>query len=253
MRSLVVLLLLAATLSAPARADLSAAHEACARAATAYAEEDYATAAGLYQEALDAGLDAAVVHYDLGNARFKQGELGSAIASYLRALRIDPRHAATRTNLERARAQIKDLELSGGDLPPVLRPFRWVYSRLSANEWLALALALWVLTCGLRVLGHWRPLPPAWLRGSTRLLLAAALLTFLVGGLRYQRDFLAGRAVVVAEEVEVRSGPGSGYNLAFRVHEGLPVRVAEDRGDWLRIDLGGELVGWVRPSALESI
>jgi uncharacterized protein YgiM (DUF1202 family) len=58
---------------------------------------------------------------------------------------------------------------------------------------------------------------------------------------------------VVAEEVDVRSGPGTSYNLAFRVHEGLAVRVAEDRGDWLRIDLGGELVGWVPASTLEHI
>jgi tetratricopeptide (TPR) repeat protein len=236
-----------------ARADLDAAHQACDEAAAAYAAEDYSTAASSYQRALDAGLETAVVHFNLGNARFKNGELGAAIASYLRAERIDPSDAAVRTNLERARAQIKDLELSGTEVPPVLRPFRWLWSRVSANQWLGLGLVIWFLLAGTRILGHW------WTTSSERYrtvgitLLVLGLATFLAGAGRYHHDFVVDRAVVVAEEVEVRSGPGTGYNLAFRVHEGLPVRVAEDRGDWLRIDLGGELVGWVRASALESI
>lgn len=244
------LLVLAAS---SASADEGTAIEVCAQAATAYSAGDYAKAAELYESAIDQGLNAAVVHYDLGNARFKEGRLGRAIASYLRAARIDPRDARTRTNLERARAQIKDLDLSGGDLPPVLRPFQWGYALLSANEWLALALAFWTLLASLRVLNHWRRLPEARVRALTGALLALSLATFLIGGLRYHRDFVVDRAVVVAEEVEVRSGPGTGYNLAFRVHEGLPLRVAENRGDWLRIDLGGELVGWVRASTLEFI
>lgn len=254
MRSLPLIVAMLAALAGAARAaDLEQARTDCADAARAYADEDFARAADLYQDALDQGLDNAVVHYNLGNARFKEGELGRAIASYLRAERIAPRDGAIRTNLQRARAQVKDLELSGGPLPPVLRPFQWIYRRMSANEWLQVALVLWILLAGLRILAHWRPLPRGRLRPATAVLVGASLLGFLIGGVRYRQDFLVDRAVVVSEEVEVRSGPGSGYNLAFRVHEGLAVRVAEDRGDWVRIDLGGELVGWVRSSALESI
>jgi tetratricopeptide (TPR) repeat protein len=236
-----------------ARASIEQAHEDCAAAAAAYGEGDFGRAEQLYSRALEAGLDAAVVHYDLGNAKFKQGELGSAIASYLRALRLDPRDANVRTNLERARAQVKDAGLGSGELPPVLRPFQWGYARSSANEWLALGLILWVLLAGLRVLNQWRPLDPDRVRTATGFLLVFCLVCLAVGGWRYRQDFVVERGVVVAEEVEVRSGPGIGYNLAFRIHEGLPVRIAADRGDWVRIDLGGELVGWVPATALEFI
>ena len=239
----------------PARAGTAAEGDVqiCIDAAEAYDASDYGKAADLYEAALAGGLDAAVVHYNLGNARFKQGQLGPAIASYLRAARIDPRDPKISTNLRRARAQIKDVHLSGEDLPPVLRPFQWGYAHFSANEWLTLALALWILVGGLRILGHWRPLRSSMVRPVSGAILALALASFLVGGLHYYRDFVVRRGVVVTEEVDVRSGPGSGYNLAFRIHEGLPVRVAEDRGDWLRIDLGGELVGWVPASTLEAI
>ena len=222
-------------------------------AAEAYDAGDFEKAAELYETVLASGLDAAVVHYNLGNARFKQGRLGPAIASYLRAARIDPRDPKIRTNLQRARAQIKDVDISGEALPPVLRPFQWGYAHFSANEWLMLALVSWILLGGLRILNQWRSLKPSRVRPVSGALLALALAAFLVGGLHYYRDFVVQRGVVVAEEVDVRSGPGNGYNLAFRVHEGLPVRVAEDRGDWLRIDLGGELVGWIPASTLEAI
>jgi uncharacterized protein YgiM (DUF1202 family) len=252
MRSLVLALVLVAAAN-PASASIDEARQACVNAAQAYGDSDFDRAAQLYQEARDLGLDTAVVHYNLGNARFKQGQLGEAIASYLRAARIDPRDPAIRTNLQRARAQIKDVDLSGQNLPPVLRPFQWGYARFSANEWLVFALVLWVLLAAIRVAAQWSVVPPDRVRTVSGILLGLSLLTFSVGGFRFQQDFVVDRAVVVAEEVEVRSGPGTGYNLAFRVHEGLPVRVAEDRGDWLRIDLGGELVGWVPATSLEAI
>lgn len=236
-----------------ASAQLEAAREEAAQAGQAYDAADYGKAAELYESALEHGLDAAVVHYNLGNARFKQGQLGQAIASYLRAARIDPRDPRIRTNLNRARAQIKDVELSGHDLPPMLRPFQWGYAHFSANEWWASALALLFLLCALRVLHQWRPLAPSLLQPATRVLVVLLLVTGLTGGVRHYLDFVVHRAVVVSDEVEVRSGPGSGYNLAFRVHAGLALRVAEDRGDWLRIDLGGELVGWVPATSLETI
>jgi tetratricopeptide (TPR) repeat protein len=253
MRNPALALAIVLLVSAPASASIDEARQACVDAATAYAESDFDRAAQLYQDARELGLDTAVVHYNLGNARFKQGQLGEAIASYLRAARIDPRNPAIRTNLERARAQIKDVDLSGQNLPPVLRPFQWGYARFSANEWLVFALLLWVLLATVRIAAQWRNLPPDRVRTVSGILLGLSVLAFAVGGFRYQQDFVVDRAVVVAEEVDVRSGPGTSYNLAFRVHEGLPVRVAEDRGDWLRIDLGGELVGWVPVASLEAI
>ncbi|RKZ18318.1 hypothetical protein DRQ53_01040 [bacterium] len=249
------LLLLACLLLLPtlAMADLEEARDEARRAAVAYDAGDFEQAATLWESARDAGLDAAVVHFDLGNARFKQGQLGEAIASYLRAARIDPGNPRIRTNLDRARAQIKDVDLSGHALPPVLRPFAWGYSLFSANQWLALALLLGLLLASLRITNQWLPLPVRWLSPATRVLAVALLVATLTGSFRHHLDFGTERAVVVAEEVEVRSGPGSGYNLAFRVHEGLAVKVADDRGDWLRIDLGGELVGWVPADSLELL
>lgn len=247
MRSLLLLLLLVATTSAAMDAppSLDAAREA-------YERGDFRAAIDGYRAALDAGADHALVHYNLGNAHFKAGDLGEAIASYVRAQRRAPRDERIRTNLAVARAQIRDRDLAG-DLPAVLVPLAWIYHGLSLDEWWTLfAVCFFVGVLGL-VLGHWvvgrRPL-------GRRVALAAAVVGVLALGMgltRYRVEVATASAVVVREEIEVRSGPGSDYNLAFRVHEGLQVEVAERRGEWWRIDLGGELVGWVPSAALESL
>ena len=54
-----------------------------------YAHKDYAGAAAAYQQALVAG-PCAAVHYNLGNARFKSGQVGQAILEYRRARALDP-------------------------------------------------------------------------------------------------------------------------------------------------------------------
>ena len=60
-------------------------------------------------------------------------------------------------------------------------------------------------------------------------------------------------AVIVAQAVEVRSGPGEDYLAEFTLHTGAEIRVLERRGDWVRIALPGDLQGWVPGEAMESL
>lgn len=224
-----------------------------AEARTAYEAGDFETAAEHYRGALAAGADHALVHYNLGNALFKSGELGEAIASYVRAHRLAPRDERIRANLRVARAQIRDRELAGGDLPAVFAPVRWLYQRFSLNEWWTIALVGFALIVLVSIAGHWDRLERA---RAHRLVIGLAVVVALaatMGAVRYRTEVARTAAVVVDQEVEVRSGPGSDYSLAFRIHEGLQVRVSERRPDWVRIDLGGELVGWVPMASLELL
>jgi tetratricopeptide (TPR) repeat protein len=222
-------------------------------ARTAYEAGDFEAAVDHYRDALAAGADHALVHYNLGNALFKAGELGEAIASYVRAHRLDPRDERIRANLQVARAQIRDRELAGGDLPAVFVPVRWLYQRFSLNEWWTIALVGFGLVVLVSIAGHWDRLEHARVRRLVIGLAVVVALAATMGVVRYRTEIARTSAVVVAQEVEVRSGPGSDYSLAFRIHEGLQVRVSERRPDWVRVDLGGELVGWVPTRSLELL
>ena len=222
-------------------------------AQSAYETGEYETAANFYEAARASGLEHSQVHYNLGNAYFKQGALGRAIGSYVRAQRLAPRDPRIATNLERARAQIRDRELDAGELPAVLRPVPWLYGRLSLDEWWILALGCWVLLAGSRVVLHWSGRGRQVLRRAAFVLGCLTLLATLMGTIRYRNEIMRTSAVAVVEEIEVRSGPGRDYSLAFRIHEGLQVRMAERRDQWVRIELGGDLTGWVPVSSLEIL
>ena len=62
-----------------------------------------------------------------------------------------------------------------------------------------------------------------------------------------------GRGVVVTEEVSVHSGPAEDATIQFKIHEGTIVTVRDGRAGWVRVDLPGELSGWVVADTVERI
>ncbi len=219
----------------------------------AYTAGDLETARQNYREALARGADDAVVHYNLGNVLARQGELGRAIASYLRAQRLAPRDHDVRANLAWVRANTRDLELAGHRLPPVIAQLDAAVHLLSLDEW-AIVLALCSWLTAVLVAWTWRR---GWLSAGLRrwrLLLAtfttlAAVAVATRGYAEIHRDV----AVVVAAEVAVRSGPAESFPVVFRVHDGLTLEVRAQRDGWARIALGGDWAGWVPGGVLEHV
>ena len=219
----------------------------------AYTEGALDTALVRYRQALAAGADDATVHYNLGNAYARHGQLGRAIASYLRARRLTPRDADIQTNLQWVRSHTRDLELAGGGLPPVVAQLDAAAHRLSLDEWAAATVALAWLTAGLMAWWWRRGWLGAWWR---RLLLAtgaALLLVAVVLATRWYEERVRDTAVVVVEEAEVRSGPATTFPVVFRIHDGLTLVIRGERDGWARIGLGGDWVGWVPTGALERV
>ena len=75
----------------------------------------------MYQTLLDEQPDA-TLYYNLGNSRFKQGELAQAILNYERALRLKPNYKDAQYNLAFAQSRITDNIVEQPDCPPALPP-----------------------------------------------------------------------------------------------------------------------------------
>ncbi|MBE0565731.1 MAG: tetratricopeptide repeat protein, partial [Krumholzibacteria bacterium] len=211
----------------------------------AYTAGDLDRALSLYGEVRALGIDDPVLHYNLGNTHARRGELGLAVASYLRAQRLDPRNADIRSNLAWVRRQIRDLELAPQDLPLFIHQFVAVVGRFTLGEW---AAAVLVLVWSLAALVAW-----GWYRGGLgegprRGGLALAALLLLAGAVtawRWHGERMTDTAVVVAAESAVRSGPAESFPVLFMVHDGLAVRLDGAREGWVRISLGGDWQGWL--------
>lgn len=73
-----------------------------------YTQENYKAADSLYQMILEEEGVSAALYYNLGNAKYKQGEIAPAILNYERALKLDPNNEDILFNLEMAKLQTKD-------------------------------------------------------------------------------------------------------------------------------------------------
>ena len=117
-----------------------------------YAEGKFAPAAAAYEKILQSSAGSPALWFNYGNAEFKLGQPGRAIAAYRRAELLAPRDDEVRANLEFVRNQVAG---------PTVRQSRWEdwLGILSLNEWTLLAAGAFWLTFSLLAL---RQMQPAW-------------------------------------------------------------------------------------------
>lgn len=220
-----------------------------------YQENRFPEALEAYQSILGSGFESADLHYNLGNAYFKTGDLGRAILSYERALRLRPGDPDVRANLDLARSLTAD---AIEPLPRfwVLSALDWWVNLLPRGGLFILVVLAWLLGASglcLRILsrGPGRRSLGIWLMAGSGLGLVLFGTTLLA-----RENVLAGAdwGVILVEEVPVQSAPSQEDDLTlFHVHEGTKVRLDQRTGGWAEVVLEDGRVGWVPSEALETI
>jgi tetratricopeptide (TPR) repeat protein len=219
------------------------------QANTAYEEGAYPQAVRLYQQLLAADVENGHLHYNLGNAYLRNGELGRAIASYRRAEAFRPRDQDVQANLSFARKSTKDA-LTPPDPSEVFSTlFFWHYG-LSRSELATVVLVLNLLFWGGLAL-RLRYRGSEILRWTNGCLLLLLLLTG--ASLLAHTAFPQQVAVIVPQEVSAHTGPDAETVVRFKLHAGTEVRVADAREDWLRVQLPDGQQGWVAREQAEVV
>jgi tetratricopeptide (TPR) repeat protein len=212
-----------------------------------YEEGHFAEAATAYDKLLAAGKASEALYFNRGNAFFKEGQLGRAIASYLQAQRLSPRDAALQTNLQLARTRAR----GGAAYQP--ERLRALFGKLTLNEWTVLfVIAFWILFL-LLALMQWRPdLKPA-LRSSCVSAGAAVLLLGICSVVALNLDYLTPSVVVIAGESEVRNGPLDEAPSNFKVRDGAELTVLDHKEGWLEVTDTAQRTGWLRRDQTLSV
>ncbi|HMQ50927.1 MAG TPA: tetratricopeptide repeat protein [Anaerolineae bacterium] len=253
--SLVLALLLVNQLSFLVWTQTVSPTEAMSVANDRYESGHYDEATDIYESILEAGIENSSLYYNLGNAYFKQGDLGRAILNYRRAQRFSPRDGDIIANLQIARAQTLD-RLEATENSSLTNFVKVAEEWLTLNEAAVIALLLWLLICTVVLVSIVRPKlrrTGLWLVGILGLLLLVGV--FSIAN-RLYNDYTSPSAVVLAEKVDVTSGPGATdqYLVEFELHAGAEVRQLEARAGWKRIALpGNHIQGWVPEKAIELV
>ncbi|QXD14535.1 BatD family protein [Rhodocaloribacter litoris] len=217
-----------------------------------YAEGDYRGALEAYERALATGFASGALYLNLGNAYYRLDELGQAIRYYEKARRLLPESREVSHNLRITRSRAVD-QFSQVPVPFWRGWWQKAVAALGARGFFLVGLSGYLTALGLAGLRIWRARPHAWHR---RMLTLAAL----VGGVGLVAAFGASvaeeggrRAVVVVEQVELRTRPGETGEAALTVHEGLVVDVTGEDGGWIAVRLPNGVTGWLRAGTLGEI
>lgn len=224
------------------------------RANTAYVNGDYKSAILHYDSIAGQGKESYKLYYNLGNAWFKEGNIGRAILNYNRALRISPSNKDARYNLKIANAYIKDNIESVPELM-VVRWLRDLRATLSSNAWAVLSIVSFVLLM-VAVLGFLltkiKARRKGWFYGGMVLLLLFVMqVTFSAIGRSDAEQ--SSRAIVMDGAVSVKSSPDGSSKEIFILHEGTRVSILEKLGSWCEISIADGKIGWIEASSIEAI
>jgi len=220
------------------------------RANDAYKNEQFDDAIAGYRQLLAAGYRHAQIYYNLGNAYFRVGALGRALAQYERARRLKPRDPIILENIDLLRNRTEDTIGTTGIPGFIARTLFW-YRAVNRSEILVLTSVAYVL--------FWLVLSArlVWRRTAlTRVAVVLACIGVLLGAsvLAKTREERPGsRGILISDVAVVRAGPEEESRELFELHDGAEVAVEEDSAGWYRIALADGKRGWVKAEKIETL
>ncbi len=227
-------------------------------AAQAYRSQNYKESISLYQELIAQGMAddkvSAQLYYNLGNAYFRDNQLGKAILYYERALLLDPADGDIRHNLRFAQNRTVDRIDTAANLF-LANWFRAIRNLFSSNQWAATGIILFLLF--LACVAVYLFIRLLWARKTAfytgivlfLLMIGANIFAFSQKSERTRND----SAIVMVGAATVNASPDTGSNQLFELHEGTKVKIRNRDGNWLEIQIADGSIGWIRQQDVEVI
>ncbi|MDQ1257480.1 MAG: hypothetical protein QG656_2085 [Candidatus Hydrogenedentes bacterium] len=213
----------------------------------AYDSGNYQAAIDAYEQLIDENIENPAVFHNLGNAYYRNGRIGPAIANYERALQLDPGLDYAQENLGKCIRETK--RQLARPLPPDWEQslLFWHYS-LTPRSTRWLALALWWTLWALLVLQKVRPV-----RYLTRAALLTGVLAVAFGVSAWVKSHGDLYAVANEPSVPVHYGTSDTETVRFELYEGDRVLVDRRERGWARIMTADGERGWAKEDALTLV
>jgi tetratricopeptide (TPR) repeat protein len=211
-----------------------------------YEQGKYAEAVAAFEALREQGQTSVALLYNLGNARFKVGNIGKALGAYLEASHLAPRDPDIRANLQFARKQVEGPTLSGN---PV---HAWL-GRFTLNEWGTAAAATLLLVFAQLIAMQIWPATKAVLRPWTLTAAGLALMIIAGAGTAFSLEKSGCYAVIVVEKVQVHSSPFEGSDKTFELQDGAEVRILDEKEDWVQVTTDPQRTGWIQKPKLQPL
>ena len=196
-----------------------------------YRNGQYSEAIAQYESVLASGLTSPELYYNLGNAYYRDNQLGRAILNYSRALRLRP------------------------TMTFVVRWYNSICTALSPTAWRIIWLTVFAILAAVFV--TFRLARNYNLRKWTFVSCFAVLLLLLCVSAFWHTSALRfnshREAVVMQSSVAIKSSPERQSVDKLILHEGTTVRIDEELSGWYKITIADGTNGWCESNAIERI
>ena len=220
----------------------------------AYKSEKYALADSLYTQVMQKEGTSYALYYNLGNAKYKQGDIAYAILYYEKALKIKPDYEDAKYNLEMARSQTVD-KIETMEKFVLTEWNQSIQNGTSSNGWAKWSIFAFILTLilvGLYIFSA-KVLVKKIAFFSAFVTLAFSIIAFCYSRAQNNAMTKDECAIIVSPTVTGKSTPDESGTDLFVLHEGTKVRVKSKIGDWIEIQMEDGNTGWISSKKLEII
>ncbi len=216
----------------------------------AYRSDNYEAAIKAFLKIATSGVKNGKLYYNLANAHLKNDDLGQAMLWYERALKLIPHDPDLKFNHKHALSLVKD-ERDEKNLPILKVVFFWKHILSKETvKWIAIALNLffWMILA-FRIIQKKRRT----FRASLYFVLIPLLIFTSTAFYNYYEDAFLKEAIILDEQVSVRSALSDVSTELFVLHGGTKVKIEKEKGDYFRIFFSEGKIGWLKKADLGVI
>lgn len=206
-----------------------------------YKADNFPAAISAFSKIADGGVNNGKLFYNLGNAYLKNNDIGHAVLWYERALKLMPGDPDLNFNHQYALTLVKD-QRENKKISIFRILFFWKYL-LSPNtvKWsgVILNMIFW------SVLGLQAVKRKKILKMPCGAAFALALVFILTAFYNHYEALYLKEAVILSDEVSVRSGLSEQATELFVLHAGTKVKIEKEKRDFVRIYFSDGKIGWI--------
>ncbi|KAA3632937.1 MAG: tetratricopeptide repeat protein [Calditrichaeota bacterium] len=217
-----------------------------------YKQRDYSKAIELYKQIESSEIESAALYFNLGNAYFKNGDLGHAVLNYMKAKRIDPTDQDIQQNLEFAQ-RFSSVQMEGVELNPITAFLTSIVENYKLNflAWVSsFFFILFIVAITLRFALVYN-------NTLTRMFVVFSLVFLVIAGglttFKYRSDYLTKRAVIIAEDSKVFTGASEQSDVELEAAPGLVVEILSESTDYYQVLFENKRRGWIQKELVAEI
>ena len=228
-------------------------------ASAAYSKGNFQKSSEYYEGIISLGYESPEIYFNLGNSYYKLDNTAKSILNYERAKKISPQDEDINFNLKLSNQRTLDkiepapklfLEEWWENLKYMRSEKTWAIRSIIYFALFLFFLVVFITSKKIinKQFGFWMGI----------IFFVFCLTGFIIARSRYNDMISHNSAVILSSSVEVKNAPTETGTKLFILHEGTKVSAPDPEsnqknGDWVRIGLSTDKVGWVKKSQIEFI